>query len=103
MTRVLTLLTLVLFAGLAAAAPVPKALKAKPLEGQPFAEVATKLERRTRLACLSRHPVGVSLVWPDDPELTADEVFDNLNEQLVPRGYILVRKTQSFRVEVVGR
>jgi hypothetical protein len=113
MTRWLTLLTLVLFAGLASAAPVPKALKAKvpvrakiePLPGEkvytvdwngmPAVRVFEKLEGMTGLMYLSKDIPDVKITLKAE-EVGVAELFTQLNELLEPHNRVLVRKTQSF-------
>jgi hypothetical protein len=68
MTRWLTLLTLALFAGLTAAAPVPKA----------------KLPVRAKIEPLPKEKVCVA------------ELFAQLDELLEPDNWVLARKTLSF-------
>ena len=100
MPRVLVTLAALLAAGMATAAPVPKAIK-KPKEDRPFLEVMNDVERHTKLLYLSILSPDVTLKWPRDEDLTTDALLFKLNEQLEPHGYRLRRKNLSFCTEVL--
>jgi hypothetical protein len=111
MRTLLAIGVLLLFAGLATTAPVPKALKKQlraviePLPGEelhsvdwhevPFKEVAEELERLSGMVFLSK----------DEPKMTVTlraknvcvwELFARLDDLLIEDDWLLIRKRQSF-------
>jgi hypothetical protein len=95
------------------AAPVPKAIKAKPgvrktiepLPGEtvyrvnyddvPFRQVAEELERLTGLMYLSKDSPEVNITLKANG-VCVGELFAQLDDLLYPQGYYICRKTQTF-------
>jgi hypothetical protein len=114
MPRPLVALAVLLLATTASlAAPVPKAIKAKPvvrkkIEPRPgekvysvewvdvaFKEVAEKLEQLTGLLYLSKDtpPVKITLTAEG---VCAAELFEQINDELEPTDWVVLKKSQSF-------
>ena len=109
----LAVVALAVFVGVATSAPVPKALLKKkplratiePLPGEkvfdvsfddvPFAKVAEKLEDLTGLMFLAMDVPKVNITWKAE-KVCLPELFEQINDQLEPANWVLLRKAQSF-------
>jgi len=110
----LAVVGLAVFAGVATSAPVPKALKKKPLravitplpgeklytvnfDDVPFTKVAEFLERASGLMYLSKDVPDVNITLKVE-DVCLRELFAQLDEQISPHGWVMQRKTQCFAV-----
>lgn len=113
MFRVAVVVGVLLAGGVSFAAPVPKAIKAKPgvrlkiapKPGEkvysvewvdvPFQQVAEELEQLTGLMYLSKDTPEVKItLWAKDE--CAAELFEQINDLLEPHNWELLHKSQSF-------
>ncbi|MEO2090554.1 MAG: hypothetical protein ABGY75_13800 [Gemmataceae bacterium] len=112
MTRLLTIMLLVLFAAPLPAAPVTKALKKKPLRAKieprlgeavytvdikdaPFDKVAEALERETGLMFITRDKPDLKITLRTERVCRA-ELFAQLDDILYPQGWVFLRTKLSF-------
>jgi len=115
MLRLVTLVLLTAFVAQANADPVPKSVKAKPparekIEPRPgeklfsmkfdnlsLKKVVELLDEETGLLCTSEEIPDLRVTFYTENVCLA-ELFAQLNDELVPKGYLLARKIVSFNV-----